>query len=281
MRNRRKRLRFVRGLLSRVVAKIPKWLRWSLLAGFAAFFLLLVWGVGIEPRLIVEEHEVAVIPGLPEAWEGRRVALIADPQVGIFLSNTDTIRRIVSRIVELRPAAVFIAGDFIYHPLADEPEDVREDFERDEFSAEALDELREVVDLLRPLQAHGIPTYAVLGNHDYGLKSVTVSPLPWLAARVRQELESIGVRVLQNEAIKLPQPDAAASDELNDLWLVGFGPHLPNQDFTRAAFAQVPDAAPRVAESCRRAARRSPWQVTPMVARFGFHGWCCVACSTE
>ncbi len=246
MPNRRKRLRLVRGLFSRAVDKIPKWLRWMFVAGFAALFLLLVWGVGIEPRLVVEEHEFAEIPNLPKAWHGQRVALIADPQVGIFLSNTDTIRRIVSRIVELRPAAVFIAGDFIYHPLEDEPEDVREDFERDEFSTEALDELRKIVDLLRPLHAAGIPTYAVLGNHDYGLKSPQVSPLPWLATRVTQELEKIGIRILRNEAIKLPSPNSAPPGDGTELWLVGFGPHLPNHDYTRAALEQVPNTAPRL-----------------------------------
>ena len=236
----------VRRWLSRALQKLPRWLRWVLAGGVAVFLLVLVWGVGIEPRLLIEEHEVANIPGLPQEWQGQRIALIADPQVGMFLSNTDTIRRAVARLVELRPAAVFIAGDFIYHPLEDEPEEVREEFERDDFSEEALDELREIVDLLRPLQAAGIPSYAVLGNHDYGLKSVRVSPLPWLAKNVRQELEAIGIRVLQNEAIRLPAPGASSDAGSVDLWLVGFGPHLPDQDYTQAALAQIPDGAARL-----------------------------------
>ena len=235
-----------RSVPARILSRVPKWIRWSLFAVAGAFVLLLVWGVGIEPRLIFTSHETAQIPRLPQPWEGQRIALIADPQVGIFLSNTDTIRRIVAQLVELRPAAVFIAGDFIYHPLEDEPEEVREDFDRDEFSEDALNELREVIDLLRPLQAAGIPTYAVLGNHDYGLKSVSVSPLPWLAAQVRQQLESIGVRVLQNEAVQLALPQSAVAQPRSDLWVVGFGPHLPNRDLTRAALSQVPDDAARL-----------------------------------
>ena len=236
----------LRSVLARVLSRVPGWIRWSLLALAGALVLLLVWGAGIEPRLIFTSHEIVQIPGLPQAWHGQRIALIADPQVGIFLSNTSTVRRIVERLVELRPAAVFIAGDFIYHPLEDEPEEVREDFERDEFSEDALDELREVTDLLRPLQAAGIPTYAVLGNHEYGLRSVSVSPLPWLAAQVRQQLESIGIRVLQNEAMQLALPQSTAPQPPSDLWVVGFGPHLPNKDLTGAALSKVPDDAPRV-----------------------------------
>ena len=237
--------RGARMLVVRAFAAIPRWLRWLVVVALTALLLLLVWGVGIEPRLVVEEHEIATIPALPAAWEGQRIALIADAQVGIFLSNTDTVRRAVARLVEIKPAAVLIAGDFIYHPLADEPEEVREEFERDEFNEEALDELREVVELLRPLQRAGIPTYAVLGNHDYGLKSATVSPLPSLAQNVAQGLERIGIHVLRNEATKLPSPDATAAPDA-PLWLVGFGPHLTKEDDTRAALAQVPDGAPRL-----------------------------------
>ena len=46
--------------------------------------LLLVYGVLIEPRLILdEEHETARIPGLPAEWEGMTIAVIADIQIGM------------------------------------------------------------------------------------------------------------------------------------------------------------------------------------------------------
>ena len=80
------------------------------------------------------EREVAAIPDLPAAWEGQRVALIADLQVGIWLANTDMIRRIVALLVEERPALVLIAGDFVYKPGPD-----------------ADDEIGRVIELIRPL----------------------------------------------------------------------------------------------------------------------------------
>jgi len=42
-----------------VKTRIPRWLKRLALFGVAALLLVLVWGVGIEPRLIDEQHEVA------------------------------------------------------------------------------------------------------------------------------------------------------------------------------------------------------------------------------
>lgn len=219
-----------------------------MLFGVAALFLGLVWGVGIEPRLIDVRHEVAQVPGLPPAWDGEQIALIADLQVGMWLGNTDTIRRIVARLVQKRPAAVLIAGDFIYHPLEDEPEDVREEYEPEEFRTETLDEMRAVVDLLQPLVAARIPTYAVLGNHDYGIKTRTTPPLPWLASEVAEALEKLGVRVLINEAVAMTPPTAEPPMDGGgrDLFLVGLGSRLAGQDHPAEALAGLPAGAPRL-----------------------------------
>ena len=239
-----------KGMFGRAGRVIPNWLRVALLTVFALVFLLLVWGVGIEPRLIFEEREVAEIPGLPEAWQEQQVALIADLQVGMWLANTDTIRRLVAQLVELRPAAVLIAGDFIYHPLENEPQDVRDEFEPEEFKAETVEEVRKVTELLRPLAAAGIPTYAVLGNHDYGIKTDAVAPVPALADRVKRGLEDAGIHVLRNEAIVLPEPGSKPGDNAGGtaprLHLVGIGSHMAQRDNAAAAFAGVPDGAPRL-----------------------------------
>lgn len=238
-----------RQLPRRAISALPKWIRWALLTGFAVIFVLIFWGVGIEPRLVSEEHEVAEIPGLPEVWQEQHVALIADLQVGMWLANTDTIGRVVARLVEMRPAAVLIAGDFIYHPLEDEPEDVRDEFEPEEFKAETIEEARKVADLLRPLTAGGIPTYAVLGNHDYGIKNHSVAALPALADRVQTALEEIGISVLRNEAIPMADPRGGqerTGGSQPGLYLVGIGSRLAQQDDPIAAMARVPDGAPRL-----------------------------------
>lgn len=197
------------------------------------FGLLLVWGL-LEPYLIDTEEEVAEIPGLPTAWQGKRVALIADWQIGMWLDNTSTIRSIVKQLIEERPALVLIAGDFIYDPGKD-----------------PSDEINKAVEIVRSLPQAGIPTYAVLGNHDYAMKNKQAPPNEQVARQLHKALEAVGVQVLQNEAVAL-----AASANRNQttakaggnapLYLVGIGAHWANHDKPQVALASVPQAAPRL-----------------------------------
>lgn len=213
--------------------------------------LLLVWGVIVEPRLIDEKEEVAEIPGLPAAWEGRQVALIADLQVGMWLDNTATIRRIVTRLVEQHPAMVLIAGDFIYHPLGEESiEETREELEPEEFK-EVRKAINEVIELLRPLLDADIPIYAVLGNHDYGMETQQAVKLEWIARQLQEALEGAGIQVLANEAVALPFPEehnppAELKSKAVPLYLVGIGSHYANHDAPAAALDQLPKQAPRI-----------------------------------
>jgi predicted MPP superfamily phosphohydrolase len=168
-----------------------------ILAG--ALLLLAIWGAGIEPRLVDFREETVVIPNLPAAWESRRVALIADMQVGMWLGNEDTVKKIVSRIIEERPDAVLIAGDFVYKPTdEDEPGDVeRED------ALGFMNEVNKAAALVRPLVNAGVPTYAVLGNHDYGMGYPDSVKNQRLAAAVRQALARGGVNMLDNAAVPI------------------------------------------------------------------------------
>lgn len=209
---------------------------WFLLSALGVPILFLVWAVGIEPRLIVEESEQVPIPALPPEWEGRRIALIADPQIGMWMANTGTVRRVIARLIEMRPAAVLIAGDFLYHAV-----EKKKQMSRDAGEPETIGEL---LDIMRPLPAAGVPTYAVLGNHDYRFQAGNAPVLPGLAAMLREKLEGIGVHVLQNEASPLPLPEGEG--EASGLWLVGIGPRLPQQGEPRDAFAEVPEGAPRI-----------------------------------
>ncbi len=218
-----------------------KKIKYTLLGLLGILGLLLFWGL-LEPYLIDTEEEVAEIPGLPASWEGQRVALIADWQIGMWMGNTSTIRRIVEQLIEERPAIVLIAGDFIYDPGEDPSE-----------------EINKAVEIVRSLTRAGIPTYAVLGNHDYAMKNKHAAPNEQLAAKLHKALESVGVQVLQNEAVAIGKPALramAASGNRNQtaantagnapLYLVGIGAHWPNHDKPKVALAPVPEDAPRL-----------------------------------
>ena len=194
----------------------------------------LVWGTLIEPRLIDWVEEEAHLPRLPRAWEGRRVALIGDLQVGPWWANAGTIRRAVERLVRERPEAVLIAGDLIQGNRHD-----------------PADHLQSAIALLQPLLEAGIPVYAVLGNHDYLVGGRETGPAAErVAAAVRAALDAAGVRVLHNDAVPLPSPARTVGNhapaEGETLYLVGLGPYTSDADDPQAAFAQLPPESSRI-----------------------------------
>ncbi len=187
--------------------------------------LLLAWGVAIEPRLIMDEEEtVATIPGLPVEWEGEWVALIADLQIGMRLDNDGMVRR----IVEERRAVALIGEDFLYQP-----------------GENPMHEIGRAVELLRPLAEAGIPTYAVLGNHDYAMVRPDGNADYELARSVASALEEDGIRVLENEAVPLAL--AGSQDGAGALYLLGTGADWPGEDRPPVALAEVPNGVPRIA----------------------------------
>lgn len=205
---------------SRPFAKLAK--RIAAVAG-GVLALLLFWGVVVEPYRIDERRETAVLPGLDPAWEGREVAVIADFQVGMWMANTGTVRRIVRRLVKRRPAAVLIAGDFVYKP----------DGQVEEIA-------RRVAELVRPLPEAGIPTLAVLGNHDYSIDLESDPANLRAAEAVRLALRGIGVHVLENEAVTLRRGGGAP------LYVVGIGSEWAGRARPAEAVARVPAGAARI-----------------------------------
>lgn len=188
--------------------------------------VLLLWGL-IEPYSIHEKREVALLPDLPPGWEGRRVAVIADFQFGMWGANAGTVRRMVRRLVEKQPAAVLIAGDFVYK--ADDRLDV--------LPARVA---REVA----PLTRAGIPTFAVLGNHDYSMDLKDDPVNLGVARAVEAALERVGVVVLHNQAValRLTGTDGAA----NSLYVVGIDDEWPGLARPAEAVAGVPAGAARI-----------------------------------
>ncbi|MBE9041803.1 metallophosphoesterase [Oscillatoriales cyanobacterium LEGE 11467] len=196
--------------------------------GILAIPLLLVvsivWGL-VEPYILAKEEEIAIISNLPTAWEGQKIGQVSDFQIGMWWDNVATVSNSIDKLIEEQPAAVLISGDFIYHATPN-PEV----------------EINEVINAIRPLTEANIPTYAVLGNHDYGMKSQKMPPKTELAAQLERALEDIGIQVLTNEAVKLPLPN----NEESELYLVGIGAHWANNDKVDLALNQLPDDSPRV-----------------------------------
>ena len=203
---------------------MSKALKYTALGLAGVVGLLVIWSF-IEPHIFDVVEETAQIPDLPPDWEGKKIGLIADFQIGMWSGNSDTARESVDKLIEAKPAAVLFAGDFVYHATPNpEPQ------------------IEKAVDIVAPLIEAGIPTYAVLGNHDYGMSSKSASPNIELANRVETALNSAGIEVLNNEAVEMQLP---GSNE--PLYLVGVDSRWANRDDVDEALADVPDNSPRIA----------------------------------
>jgi len=193
---------------------------------FALPGALLLWSL-LEPYVIDEQAYEVTLPRLPDSWEGQRVAVIADLQVGMWLSNASTVGRIIARVIKKRPALVLLAGDFVYL-----------------YGKSSSRAITNAVNLVRPLVEAGLPTYAVLGNHDYRMPTERSSKDEVLAEGVRAALETAGIRVLHNEAVPLASPDGRASE--SPLYLVGIGSHVAHEARPEVALAGLPYDASRL-----------------------------------
>jgi uncharacterized protein len=108
------------------------------------------------------------LAGLPDAWRGRKAALVSDLHLG-HVRNAGFLRRTVSKILREKPHAVFIAGDF--------------------YDGTAIDAARAAEPLNQLKAPHGV--YFVAGNHEqFRNDSIYLNAIA-----------SAGVRVLNNEKV--------------------------------------------------------------------------------
>jgi predicted MPP superfamily phosphohydrolase len=109
------------------------------------------------------------LANLPEAWRGRRAALISDVHLG-HVRNGSFLRRMVAKILKEEPDAVFIAGDL--------------------YDGTAIDAGRAAEPLNELTAPQGV--YFVAGNHEqFGDDS-----------KYLHAIEAAGVRVLRNEKVE-------------------------------------------------------------------------------
>ena len=109
------------------------------------------------------------LANLPEAWRGRKAALISDLHLG-HVRNRNFLRRMVAKILSEDPDAIFIAGDL--------------------YDGTAIDAARAAEPLNKLTAPQGV--YFVAGNHEqFGDDS-----------KYLKAVEAAGVRVLHNEKVE-------------------------------------------------------------------------------
>jgi predicted MPP superfamily phosphohydrolase len=134
---------------------------------YGAAALATAYGLANAARIRITRVAVS-LPNLPVAWRGRTIALVSDVHLG-NIRGSAFVRRIVARLGELRPDAVFISGDM--------------------FDGTQLD----IDAAVRPWAGLSAPEgiFFAGGNHDdFGDRS------RYLAA-----LGRVGLRVLNNEKV--------------------------------------------------------------------------------
>jgi hypothetical protein len=115
-------------------------------------------------------HARIHLENLPDVWRGRKAALISDVHLG-HVRNGSFLRRMVSKILEQEPDAIFIAGDL--------------------YDGTAIDAHSAAAPLSELKAPHGV--YFVAGNHEqFGDDSKYLSAVA-----------AAGVRVLRNEKVDL------------------------------------------------------------------------------
>ncbi len=200
---------------------------------FITIGLIALWGNRIEPRwLEVTDHEIQ-IKNLKASWIGSEIAFLSDFQVGMWLGNESAITKAVDKILERKPKAVLIGGDFIYHPTDDDKDDAKDDWQKDDkVRTEKL--IDTVITILKPLPANGIKVLAVLGNHDYSMGTHSARMVNESAEFLTKRLETVGIKVLHNQSVKLTIRD-------QDLHIVGVAPFYPKMSDLDKALSNVGD----------------------------------------
>jgi predicted MPP superfamily phosphohydrolase len=137
---------------------------WAL---FAAGGVATMFGLINAARLRVTRYIVR-LPNLPESWVGKDVAMVSDIHIG-NIRGASFARRIVARLQQLAPEAVFLTGDM--------------------FDGAKVDIAGSIAPWTKFHPPAGV--YFVTGNHDEFSDRA-----PYLA-----ELTKAGVRVLHNEKV--------------------------------------------------------------------------------
>lgn len=165
-----------------------------------------------EPHwLEITERDLPII-GLPPALAGKRLVQMTDLHIGPQVEDSYIVETF-NRIATLQPDIVVHTGDLITYWKDDRP-------------------LVQARDVLKHFPHGRLGSFAILGNHDYGLSFND----PAIATKVETTLTAAGLRVLRNTATDVTGLQIVG---LDDLWAGQFKPELAfkNADFNRPVLA--------------------------------------------
>lgn len=175
--------------------------------GWAWLFLLLLpvlWiafalghAVFLETDRLRPVRKSVVLPGLPDAFDGFRIAVMSDFHLTTGRRDRTLLQRAVELSNALQPDAVFLLGDFVEGNIPGYKGEVNR-------AAEELGRLK---------ARDGV--FAVFGNHD---RKIGIPAL-------ESALERQGIHVLENAASPIRRGEAV-------LFVAGLAEHNPDYDLT-------------------------------------------------
>ena len=189
-----------------------KRLRIALVTILLLIVCLAAWAFVIEPNRLIVRQETLALERWPSSLSNLKIVVLSDIHAGGSFIDERKIRLIVQRTNELRPDLILIAGDFISGGRN------HHDMEPEVFAP-----------LLKDFRAP-LGVYSVLGNHDW-----------WFdGQRVRRALEANGIKVLENEVVKLDTRGTS-------FWVVGLADLWTRPQSVGETIANVPADAPLIA----------------------------------
>ncbi|MXU66298.1 metallophosphoesterase [Oceanomicrobium pacificus] len=191
--------------------------------------LFLVWSFWIEPRwLRIRSYEVA-IDGLTKPLTA---VVVSDLQPNTLHWDTDRLRRAFRRVQGFEPHVVFWLGDYYNAPMG-RTKRFLDRFPR--LKRRVLRHLPVMEEIAYEMSSIKAPMgqVAVLGAHDWA----------WSGDRVREELEDVGITVLEDELVVLRDPESGQA-----LQVIGYNDISSGRepDFDRL-HAMVDPVLPQVA----------------------------------
>ena len=115
------------------------------------------YSVWVKPEQFSIETIHLKLPRLPHAFSGLRIAQISDIHMGSWM-NLDRFQQVADLVLAQKPDLLLLTGDFLFGHS---------------FNETSKGDLKDLITVLAPLAAE-LPSFAVLGNHDYWTNSKAV-----------------------------------------------------------------------------------------------------------